>query len=96
MNLSRFLKQHFLVVIVALAILLVISWHGIKVRTDSSEIDRDYGVTQADDAKTGERLGVVILERRDPRTKKVVSYRIRRPDGSVIERPADSVWAFDL
>ena len=94
-NLSRFLKQHFLLVALALAILLVIGWYGVRVGIALYEINETFNVTLAEDVRTREYLGEVISENRDPQTKKVVSYRIRRNDGSVIERSAESVRAFE-
>ncbi|MEP6570384.1 MAG: hypothetical protein ABJC10_11485 [Acidobacteriota bacterium] len=36
-------------------------------------------------------LGVVVSECREWDTKKPISYKIQRPDGSVIERPAQGI-----
>jgi hypothetical protein len=94
-NLTQYLKKHFLLVTFLSAILLVPVWYGVKVGIALYEVNDTFNVNLAEDAKTREYLGEVISEVKDPRSGKVVSYRIRQNSGGVIERRADSVRVFN-
>jgi hypothetical protein len=94
-NLTQYLKKHSLLVTSLSAILLVLVWYGVKVGVTLYAVDDTFNVNLAEDAGTREYLGEVVSEVKDPRNGKVVSYRIRRNGGGVIERRADSVRVFN-
>jgi hypothetical protein len=91
---TQFIKKHLLLVTMALAILLVLGWYGVRVGIGLYVINDTFNVNLARDAKTREYLGEVVSEIKDPQTGKAVSYRIRLNSGGVIERQADSVVIF--
>lgn len=92
--LMRYLKEHFLLVTIALAVLCVLVWYGVGFGIGLSEFNKTFNVNLASDAKTNEYLGEVVSEVRDSGTGKVVGYRIRLNGGRVAERKADSVVVF--
>ena len=94
-KLSQYLKKHFLLVASLSAILLVLVWHGMKVSIVLYVVNETFNASLAEDAKTREYLGEVISEVRDPRSGKVVGYRIWQDSGGVIERRADGVRVFN-
>lgn len=94
-DLTRYVKKHFLLVTTASAILLLLGWYGVRLGKDLSEFNHTFNVVLAGDAKTGEYLGEVVSEVKDPATGKVISYRILPSSGSVIERRADSVVTYN-
>jgi hypothetical protein len=93
-NLTRFIRQHFLLAAFACAVLLAAGRLGIRVGAALYEINDTFNVTLVRDVKSGAYLGEVLSENRDSQTGKVVSYRIRRNDGTTIEKSADSVIVF--
>jgi hypothetical protein len=94
-SLTRYIKKHFLLVTIVLAVLLVLGWYGVRVGIALYEFDDTFNVTLARDAKTDQYLGEVVSELKDPRKGKVTGYRIRLNNGDTIERPADSVIVFN-
>jgi hypothetical protein len=93
--LTQYIKKHFLLVTIALAVLCVLGWYGVRVGIGLSEFNDTFNVNLARDANTSEYLGEVVSEVKDSRTGKAVSYRIRLNGGRVIERQADSVVVFN-
>ena len=91
-TLKQYLKKHFLLVIVASAILLMLGWYSVGALR---EFNDTFNVSLAEDARTREYLGEVVSEVKDAQTGKVVGYRIRRNGGGVIQRSADSVRVFN-
>lgn len=91
-TLTPYLKKHFLLVIVAAVILLMLGWYSVRAL---HEFNDTFNVSLAEDARTREYLGEVVSEVKDAQTGKVMGYRIRRNDGGVIERRADSVRVFN-
>jgi len=57
----------------------------------ASDFDHTFEPFLAHDVKTGEYLGVVIMECRDWETKKPISYRVRLQDGRTVDKPAGSI-----
>ena len=94
-SLTRYVREHFLLVTAALAILLVLGWYGMGLGIAMHVIHETFDVNLARDAKTDEYLGEVVSELKDPETRRVTGYRIRLNSGDVIERPATSVIVFN-
>jgi len=92
---ANFVKRHFLVVTLVIAAALTIGWYGFRLGTAFYIVNETFNVSLARDAKTGEYLGEVISQARDNRNDKVVSYKIKRNDGSIIERPVSEVIIFE-
>ena len=94
----NFMRKHFLLTVLVLAVALIVSWYGVRAALDlyaTNKIVNDtFSVFLAKDAKTEKYLGEVVAERKDDTTGKVVGYRIKLNGGSVIERSADSVVVF--
>ena len=88
-------EKHFVLVTIALAILFAVGWYGVSVGMALYEFNDTFNVNLASDAKTGEYLGEVISEVKDPQSGKAVSYRISLNGGQIIERRADSVVVFN-
>ncbi|HST51994.1 MAG TPA: hypothetical protein VLJ61_08290 [Pyrinomonadaceae bacterium] len=80
--------------IIACAVLISASWFGIKASIALYEFNDALNVSLARDTKTNAYLGEVLSESRDPQSEKVQSYRIKRNDGSIVERSADTVIVF--
>jgi hypothetical protein len=93
-DLTRFIRQHFLLAAFACAVVLAVGWFGIRAGVALSEIDDTFNVTLVRDVKTDAYLGEVLSEDRDSQTGKTVSYRIKRNGGSIIEKSVDSVIVF--
>ena len=94
-SLTRYIKKHFLLVTIALAVLLALGWYGVRVGIGLYEFNDTFNVTLARDAKTDKYLGEVVSELKDPRTGEVTGYRIQLNNGDTVERPADSVIVFN-
>ncbi len=45
----------------------------------------------AHDVRTGEYIGIVITQCIDWQSKKTISYKIRRKDGSIVERSPETI-----
>lgn len=93
-SLARYIKQHFLLVILTLAILLVLGWYGIKAVRTAREVNDTFNVNLARDAKTDKYIGKVASELYNLQTRKVIGYKIQLNSGDIIERTADSVIIF--
>lgn len=94
-NLTQYLSKHLGLATFLSAMLLVLVWYGVNVGIGLYEFNDTFNVNLARDALTGEYLGEVVSELKDPRTKKVTGYRIKPNSGGTIERPADSVIVFN-
>jgi hypothetical protein len=93
-NLTRFIRRHFLLATFACAVLLAVGWFGIRAGIALYEVNETFNITLARDVKTDAYLGEVLSENKNSQTGKVERYRIKRNDGSIIERSADSVLVF--
>lgn len=93
-NLTRCIRQHFLLVTFACAVLLAIGWFGVRASVALHEINDTFNVTLAREVKTDAYLGEILSEDKDSQTGKIVSYRIKYNDGSIVKKSADSVIAF--
>lgn len=91
---TRFIRQHLLPAAFVCAVLPAAVWFGIGAGVALYEINDTFNVTLVRDVKTDAYFGEVLSENRDSQTGKVVSYRIKRNDGTVIEKSADSVIVF--
>jgi hypothetical protein len=98
LKMPNFVRKHFLLTSLILAAALIVGWYGIKASLALYEVNKvvndTFNVSLARDAKTEKYLGEVVAERKDEKTGKVVGYRIKLNDGSVIERSADSIVVF--
>ncbi|HEY0079195.1 MAG TPA: hypothetical protein VGB73_11160 [Pyrinomonadaceae bacterium] len=93
-SITSFAKKHFLIVALFLVLILVGGWIIMRLGSALYVVNETFNVTLANDAETGAYLGEVVGELRDQKSKKVVSYRIKRNDGSVLERRSESVVTF--
>lgn len=79
-------------ILVILLLSLVIPISAIIVSTllwsQSGELK---GYAFARDRHSGEKIGVIVGNVNDPQSNKVLGYRIRTTDGSLIEKPTDSI-----
>jgi hypothetical protein len=91
---THYIKQHPLRTAIAFTLLVAVGMLGLRLAAAWHVVNETFNVTLAKDAKSDEYLGEIVSENRDPRTGKVVSYSIRRKDGGLTERSADSVKAF--
>lgn len=93
-RLVNFVRNNFLAVCLVLALGTVIGWFVVRLGTALFIAQETFNVSLANDAETGKYLGEVVEEIREEETAKVIGYRIRRSDGSIEERRAETVVLF--
>lgn len=87
----RFVRRHLTITLLALALCLTVGWYVVRVGIGLYVFHTTFNVRFAQNAKTGEYLGVVIGEVKKPDGATGVVYKIRRGDGRVIEEPAANI-----
>lgn len=91
---TSFVRDHFLVVCLLLALALGVGWFVVRLGEALHIANETFNVSLANDAETGKYLGEVVEKIRDERTGKVI-YQIKRSDGSVLERRSETVVLFE-
>lgn len=91
----NFIKKHFLFSIVILALFFAGLWYCIGISSALHIVNNTFNVSLARDSKTGQYIGEVITEIKDESGRSVKGYRIKRNDGSVIEKQVGEVVIFN-